>query len=71
MCCHHTDFHISSAIIPPEYIELLYADNVNPDQFIVIKRSQKYDIAKPINRMNAAMQIIGLMRYLQDLANVD
>ena len=71
MCCHHTDFHISHAIIPPEYVESLYMDNINLDQFIVIKRSQKYDLAKPINCMNATMQIIGLMRYLQDLANVD
>jgi len=58
-------------VISPAYIEALYADKVPSDQFIVIKRSQKYDLAKPVTRMNATMQIIGLLRYLKDISSFE
>jgi hypothetical protein len=58
-------------MISPEYIEALYADKVPSDQFLVIKRSQTYDLAKPVTRMNATMQIIGLLRYFKDISSVE
>ena len=59
---------MSSAVVSPEYIEALSADSLRPDQYLIVRRSEKYNLATPVSRMRATMHIIGLLRYLKDIA---
>jgi len=64
LCCHHTNFHISASVVPGDYIEGIWMDNLDEDQFLVIKRGQMLDLSNPVGRALAVRQILGLMRYL-------
>jgi hypothetical protein len=68
MCCHHTHFHISTAVVSAEFIEALSTDSLGPDQYLIVRRGEKYDLAAPDSRKRAILHIIGILRYLRSLA---
>jgi len=57
---------MSSAIVSPKYIEGVHLDELKDDDYLIVKRSQKYDLAIPIHRRRAVREIMGLLRYLKD-----
>jgi hypothetical protein len=64
ICCHDTMVHITSTIIPDEYIQALINDELGETQYLVVKRGQKYDLTDGGARREACRTILSLMRYL-------
>jgi hypothetical protein len=64
LCCHHTTFHISAAIVSPDYLEGIWHDDMSEDKYLFVKRGQDYDLADPRQRSCAVRDILALMRYL-------
>lgn len=64
ICCHNTSIHIASAVVSVEYLSGLTNDNLDENQYLVVKRSNKYNLADKAERKQACRMIIGLIRYL-------
>lgn len=64
LCCHHTTFHMSAAIVSGDYLEGIWHDNLPEDRYLFVKRGQDYDLADPYQRSSAVRDILGLIRYL-------
>jgi hypothetical protein len=57
---------MSSAIVRSKYIEGVHLDELKDDDYLIVKRSQNYDLAIPSQRRSAVREIMGLLRYLKD-----
>ena len=55
---------MTSTIISAEYINALTFDNLDENQFLIVKRGIKYDLANEVRRKQACRVILGLLRYL-------
>ena len=67
LCCHHATVHITSAVVPSAYIEGLHFDTLQMDDYLIVKRSRKYDLSIPTERKQATREILGLLRYLTQM----
>ena len=56
--------HITSAIISEQYIQELWQDQLQENRYLIVKQSQKYNLASPEERRFAVREVLGLMRYL-------
>jgi len=57
---------MSSAIVSPKYIEGVHLDELKDDDYLIVKRSQNYDLAIPSQRRLTVREIMGLLRCLKD-----
>ena len=64
LCCRHTNLHITSALIPEDYIQAIWEDNLEENRYVIVKRSQAYNLPSPQERGFTARVALGLMRYL-------
>ena len=52
------------AIVDAEYLDGITQDNLREDQFLVLKRGQKWDLMNPEQRVQGCREILSLLRYL-------
>ena len=62
IACHNSSVHISAAIVDGEYFHGILHDNLCEDQFLVLKRSQRWDLMDLIQRMPGCKEILSLLR---------
>lgn len=52
------------AVVSPEYLMGIAHDELKEDQFLIVKRGQKWDLLNPIYRYQGCKEILSLLRYL-------
>jgi hypothetical protein len=64
LCCHHTSFHITGAVVDGAYLEGIWNDTLSREQMLFVRRGIIWDLSDPFERRGAAQEVLGLMRYL-------
>lgn len=61
---HHDRLHVSAVEFPEQYFEWVARGNIPLGEFLVVRRSNTYDLSKADARVEASRVIIGMVRYI-------
>lgn len=64
MGVHHDQLHFTTAEFPIKYFEWVSSGRIPPGEFLVLRRSETFDLSQPRSRIEAAKMIIGLIRHI-------
>jgi hypothetical protein len=63
---HHTTMYISTAYVSPAYLEGCRSGRIPDNEFLVIRRSRKWDLGDAQERVDAALAFLGCLNYLMN-----
>jgi hypothetical protein len=61
---HHDKLHITTVEFHEKYFLWIHAGEIPLNQFLVLRRSQTYDLSQPDTRLEGIRLILGLIKYL-------